>query len=839
MDHSYILRELPNPLKPLRTLSLDLRWTWSHAGDTLWRYLDPAAYETAQNPWVILQNTPHKRLMELADDKNFLHELKLIMDERDTYIKTARWFQENHPNALRGPIAYFSMEIGLGEGLPLYAGGLGVLAGDHLKAASDLGVPLVAVSLLYQQGYFRQMLDAEGRQQEFFPYNDPVSLPIRPARKDDGDWLRVHIDLPGRTLILRVWEAQVGQVTLYLLDSNDPMNSPADRGITGELYGGDRETRLLQEITLGVGGWKALMALGVRPEVMHMNEGHAAFAALERVKAFMRTQSLGFGEALLATRTGNVFTTHTPVKAGFDVFDPALITKYFRDYAETLDIPLNRLLALGRKAQNDQQEPFNMTYLALRTSGAVNGVSRLHGSVSRRIFQPLYPHWPESDVPVNYVTNGVHVPSWDSPHADQLWTKTCGKSRWLGPPEILRKKIEMLSDEDLWEFRNHGRRYFIDYSRERLAQQLRLQGASHQAIVRAESVLDPYTLTLGFARRFTKYKRPTLLLHDEDRLIRLLTNQQRPVQLIIAGKAHPQDEVGKRLVRQMVSFASRPEVRDKVVFLADYDMALAEFLAQGVDLWINTPLRPMEACGTSGMKILVNGGLNLSELDGWWAEAYNPEVGWALDSGTHGQGSSNDAMDAENLYNILEKEAIPTFYDRDNRGIPCEWVNRVRLSMAILTPRFSANRMLVEYVENYYLPAASALSRRTENNTNLACELLKWQQLLEKHWNAIHFLNLEITSNKSDYNFQAQVYLDDLPPGNVHVEIYAEPRGNGEASFRKPMKRIRELSGDINGYIYETTVPNDRPPDHYTPRIIPSHQYANVPLEELHILWYK
>jgi starch phosphorylase len=478
------------------------------------------------------------------------------------------------------------------------------LAGDHLKTASDLGVPIVGVGLLYQQGYFRQMLDAQGRQQEFYPYNDPNSLPISPSTGPGGDRLRIELDLPGRKMALRVWQVKVGRVKLYLLDSNDPLNSPMDRGITGDLYGGGREIRLLQEMLLGIGGWRALVALGIQPAVLHLNEGHAAFATLERVRSFMETHDADFEKALWAIRAGNVFTTHTPVPAGFDEFDSILVSRYFRNYASTLGISLDRMLALGRKGIDDRDGLFNMTYLALRTSGAVNAVSQLHGRVSQRIFQPLYPRWPETDIPVGYVTNGVHVPSWDSPHADEIWTRSCGKTRWLCMPQTFSEQIEALSDDHLWKFRNSGRQQLVDYVRRRLAFQTSILGADNETIDRVQNVLDPNTLTLGFARRFAAYKRPNLLLQDEERLIRLLTDPVRPIQLVVAGKAHPRDEEGKRMVQRMVRFAHRPEIRNRIVFLADYDMLVAERLVQGVDLWVNTPQRPWEACGTSGMKVL-------------------------------------------------------------------------------------------------------------------------------------------------------------------------------------------------------------------------------------------
>lgn len=835
MDHGYLLRTLPNRLEPLIDLALDLRWTWSHVGDALWRHIDPDMWERTQNPWLILQSVSSERLDVLCQDALFIEQLDALLTEREQYHSPPDWFSSEHADSALRKVAYFSMEYGLGEALPMYAGGLGVLAGDHLKAASDLGVPIVALGLLHQQGYFRQLVDANGWQRELYPHNDPMSLPIRPATEADGDWLRIHLPLPGRILSLRVWEVRIGPVNLYLLDSNDPMNSPIDRGITGELYGGDQEVRLLQEIVLGFGGWRILTTLGIEPEVCHLNEGHSALAALERIRLYAESHNTNFEEARWATRAGNVFTTHTPVTAGFDRFAPTLVAQYLQEYADVLQIPLEQLMALGQSTPGES-EPFNMAHLAVRLCGAVNGVSRLHGEVSRRLFQPLFPRWPQSDVPIAHVTNAVHTPSWDSSCADRLWTDSCGKKRWLGTLETLHKDIDAVPDDTLWAFRSEGRNNLIAYVRQRLGFQLGARGASPAEIERVSDVLDPNALTLGFARRFATYKRPDLLLHDEEHLIRLLTNPENPVQLVIAGKAHPEDIPSKRMIQRWIQFTKRPEVCDRVIFLSDYDMALAEQLTQGVDLWINTPRRLWEACGTSGMKVLVNGGLNLSELDGWWAEAYRPEVGWALGDGREHPEPAWDNTEAEQLYRLLEEEVVPCFYNRDARGIPTEWVTRIRDSMATLTPRFSANRMLREYLEDYYLPAAQAYRHRTADGNRLVQSLAHWQRDIRRHWSSIYFLNLTVDTRGDRHHFTVQLYLDELSPDMICAEIYAEGLGNGEP-FREAMRRTGKIHGAVNGYIYEADVPADRPVQHYTPRVIPFHPAASIPIEESHILW--
>ena len=615
----------------LAELALDMRSSWNHATDEVWRDLDSELWEITHNPWVVLQTVSRDKIQHVLSDPVFRNKVDRLVQTRRRTVEAPAWFQQQHSQAPLTCIAYFSMEFMLSEALPIYSGGLGNVAGDQLKAASDLGVPVVGVGLLYQQGYFRQVIDKDGEQEALYPYNDPGQLPITPLRQANGQWLRLEITLPGYSVWLRAWEVQVGRAKLYLLDSNDPANIPVHRGITSQLYGGGPELRLKQEMLLGIGGWRLLDALGIRPEVCHLNEGHAAFAVLERARAFMKEAGQSFEVALAVTRAGNLFTTHTAVAAGFDRFSPALIEQYLGRYAEQkLGIGTRALLALGRQNPDDSSESFNMAYLAIRGSGAVNGVSRLHGKVSRGLFAPLFPRWPASEVPVAHVTNGVHMPSWDSAAADDLWTKACGKGRWLGTTDTLEHDVQKISDADIWQFRAAGNRSLVEYTRQRLSRQLAASGASQGEIDEANHLFDPSALTLGFARRFATYKRPNLLLRDPVRLLRLLTNPKHPVRLIIAGKAHPEDKAGQALIHEWITFIRQPEVRPHVVFLSDYDMLLTEHMVQGVDVWINTPRRPWEASGTSGMKVLVNGGINLSELDGWWAEAYSPDVGLGI-----------------------------------------------------------------------------------------------------------------------------------------------------------------------------------------------------------------
>jgi starch phosphorylase len=732
------------------------------------------------------------------------------------------------------------MEFMLSEALPIYSGGLGNVAGDQLKATSDLGVPVVGVGLLYQQGYFRQIIDKDGAQQALFPYNDPGQLPITPLRQANGEWLRLEIALPGYSVWLRAWQVQVGKVKLYLLDSNDAANFPAHRGITSELYGGGPELRLKQELLLGIGGWRLLGALGIQPEVCHLNEGHAAFAVLERARSFMQETAQPFEVALAVTRAGNLFTTHTAVAAGFDRFAPALIQQYLGGYAEQkLGITLHDLLALGRQNPNDSSESFNMAYLAIRGSGAVNGVSRLHGKVSRHLFEPLFPHWPQDEIPVGHVTNGVHMPTWDSAPADDLWTEACGKDRWLGTTKTLEQDTRRVSDARLWQFRIAASKSLVEYARERLSRQLTASGASSEAVDEAKHLFDPNALTLGFARRFATYKRPNLLLHDPGRLLRLLANPERPVQLILAGKAHPADQAGLALIQEWTHFIRRPETRPHIVFLSDYDMLLTEHLVQGVDVWINTPRRPWEASGTSGMKVLVNGGINLSELDGWWAEAYTPEVGWALGDGLeHGDDPAWDAVEADALYDLLEREVIPEFYTRDESGIPTAWVKRMRESMARLTPRFSAERTVREYTEQHYLPAALAYRERAADKGAVGRQMVNWRQALEQQWATLRFGEVKVQTKGKQHVYEVQVYLNDLDPKAVRVELYADGINGGEP-VRQEMKSVRQLAGASGRTVYRVAVSATRPATDYTARVIPHCDGVAVPLEEAHILWQR
>jgi starch phosphorylase len=824
----------------LAELALDMHWSWNHATDKIWRQLDPTLWELTQNPWVVLQTVSRDKLESALAEPHFRKSIDdLLRGKREAEEKPA-WFQQRHPQSPLKCVAYFSMEFMLSEALPIYSGGLGNVAGDQLKAASDLGVPVVGVGLLYQQGYFRQVIDKDGSQQALYPYNDPGQLPITPLRQPNGEWLRLEIALPGYSVWLRAWQVQVGRVKLYLLDSNDAANFPAHRGITSELYGGGPELRLNQEMILGIGGWRLLEALGIQPDVCHLNEGHAAFAVLERARSFMQANGQPFDVALAATRAGNLFTTHTAVAAGFDRFTPALIEQYLGHYAEKkLGIPLHDLLALGRVNPNDASEPFNMAYLAIRGCGAVNGVSRLHGQVSRKLFEPLFLRWPADEVPIGHVTNGVHMPTWDSPAADEFWTKACGKNRWLGMTGNLEQNIRRVSDAELWKFRTAASQPLIDYARQRLARHYAAAGAASEVVEQARHLFDPNALTLGFARRFATYKRPNLLLQDPERLLRLITNPQRRVQLVIAGKAHPADMAGQALIKEWIQFIRRSDVRPHAIFLSDYDMHLTSHLVQGVDVWINTPRRPWEACGTSGMKVLVNGGINLSELDGWWAEAFVPDLGWSLGDGQeHGSDPSWDKAEAEMLYDALEREVIPEFYNRNDKGIPTAWVARMRESMARLTPRFSADRTVREYTEQHYLPAAIKYLHRAADKGVVGRHIVERRNNFDQKWAALHFGELKVESRDGQNVFQVQVCLNGLDPKTLRVELYADGI-SGSSPVRQQMSLAHPLADESGGYVYWATASAVRPSADYTARVVPHCDGAAIPLEDARILWQR
>ena len=680
-----LVPRLPERLSKLLDIANNLWWCWNPDAVNLFFRIDRDLWaQTHENPRLLLGEVGQVRLEELAKSDSFLAHMDRVWDSLQEYMSTHRWAAHNPqaPNDML--VVYLSAEFGLHECLSIYSGGLGVLAGDHLKAASDLGLPLVGVGLLYREGYFRQYLNADGWQQELYPRNDFYNMPIQLERDAAGKPMTIEVEYPGRMVKAYIWKCQVGRVPLYLLDCDHEDNQPVDRAITGQLYGGDRETRIRQEIMLGMGGVLAMQQLGLRPSVYHMNEGHAAFMTLQRIKELVRRDGLSFREASETVKAGSFFTTHTPVPAGNDMFDPGLVDTYFRKYCQDVHISLEELLSYGRQNPHDTREPFCMTVLALKLSAGANGVSKLHGEVSRDMWALTWKDIPEDEVPITSITNGIHTRSWISQDLADLYDRYLGPG-WINSPDdqSIWEHIDEVPDTELWRTHERRRERLVNFARRRLSRQLEGRGAPSLERRMAMEVLDPEVITIGFARRFATYKRATLLLRDPERLKRLLCDPHRPVQLIIAGKAHPADTAGKEIIRQLVHFARNPETRGRVVFLEDYDINVARYMVQGVDCWLNTPRRPMEASGTSGMKASMNGALNCSILDGWWVEGYDASLGWAIGAGEDYPESAyaiQDSVEANALYTLLEKEIVPLFYDRGRDGLPRAWIRMMKAS---------------------------------------------------------------------------------------------------------------------------------------------------------------
>jgi starch phosphorylase len=844
-----IVPSLPAPLEPLRKLAYNLRWAWSHETIELFRRLDSDLWETTEhNPVLMLGTIDQEQLVAAASDVGFLAHLERVSQNLEAYINTqSDWFSRTH-GAMDGPlVAYFSAEFGMTECMSIFAGGLGVLAGDHLKSASDLGVPLIGVGLLYQQGYLRQYLNEAGWQQEVYEDNDFHNLPLTLERRTDGTPLSVEVAYPGRGVTAQVWRVQVGRVSLYLLDTNIPANGPDDRDITHKLYGGGLEMRIEQEMMLGIGGYRALEALGLQPTVYHINEGHAAFLALERVRRLMQTHALSFAETREAASAGAVFTTHTPVEAGHDYFPPELMERYFANYVRDLGLSFQEFLALGRQNPADSSESFCMTVLALRMAARSNGVARLHGQVSRRMWQGLWPEVPEDEIPIVHITNGVHFPSWISRDMKELYDRYLGP-RWREEPadQSVWQRTERISAEELWRTHERRRERLVSFARRRLRAQMDRRGASQTQIEAADEVLNPEALTIGFARRFAPYKRATLLLRDPDRLERILTDPDRPVQVIFGGKAHPRNDPGKELIRQIVDVARQERFRRHMVFLEDYDMSVARYLVQGADVWLNTPLRPREASGTSGMKATANGVLNLSVLDGWWDEAYQPEVGWAIGRGEmYDDREYQDQVEAEALYDLLEREVVPLFYDRGVNGLPRRWIGHMKASIGTLSCYFNTHRMVQEYTEHFYLPSAQRYWQLSADDMARAKALAAWKTRVLGGWSQVRverveterFTELQVGDK---FHAKARVHLGSLTPDDVRVELYlGRVDAGGELVGAKATAMHPVGQGKVGSYFFEASdVTCSASGQHgYTVRVLPHHPDLTTPFLPELIVW--
>ena len=775
-----VVAALPEDLEPLGELAGNLWWCWHTDAFELFRRLDPDVWEKVNhNPVRLLAETAQDRINAAAHDASYVAAVRRVREKLEEYLDAATWFRDAHSDLGQTRIAYFSAEFGLNECLPIYSGGLGILAGDHLKSASDLGLPLVGVGLLYREGYFRQYLSGDGWQQEFYPDLDFYTMPLHIERGEDGEPVVVDVAYPGRTVKAQVWRVQVGRVPLFLLDANLPENQPADREITARLYGGDLDRRITQEILLGIGGVRALDKLGISPEIYHMNEGHSAFLALERTGQAMAEHSVAFGEAAEAIAASNVFTTHTPVPAGNDVFPEGLMWKYFQRQSKALGLAWEEFMALGRQRPSDKGEAFCMTVLALKLAAAKNGVSKLHGDVSRAMWQQIWPDTPQQEVPITSITNGVHAASWLSYDLALLFDRYLGP-QWVDRPidGSIWPGVERIPDSELWRTHERRRERLVAVARARLRDQLIQRGASLREVETAAEVLDPEALTIGFARRFATYKRATLLFRDMERLNRLLNDPRREVQILFAGKAHPNDQQGKEMIRQIVQVSRKEGFREKIVFLEDYDMCLAHYLASGVDVWLNTPRRPLEASGTSGMKIAVNGGLNISVLDGWWCEGYAPENGWAIGRGEqYDNHETQDAVETQALYDLLEKEVVPMFYDRGNDGLPRKWIRMMKATLRKVWPTFNTNRMVHEYAERFYVPGITRARKLSRNGLADGVALARWGQRLRAAWHAIKVVAVDLDARAElkagdQLPVRAAVRLGEITPDDVSVQLY-------------------------------------------------------------------
>ncbi|MFH1122032.1 MAG: alpha-glucan family phosphorylase [Pseudomonadota bacterium] len=798
--------KIPQPIESIRALSENLWFVWNYEGEGLFRQMDSDLWEdTRENPVEFLGRLKQSELQSLAVDEGFCAHLERVKQQFDRYMiekPNLKVFGEKGRPFL---VAYFTAECAVADCLPIYSGGLGILAGDHLKSASDLNLPVIGVSLAYQKGYFRQYLIQDGWQMESYPVNQFPTMPVSLVKNPEGIPIKISIDLKGEEVKVQAWRVNIGRTRLFLLDTNLKENSDWAKDITSQLYGGDREMRIRQEIILGIGGVRMLRAMGVEPAVFHMNEGHSAFAVFERIRQLREDPGLSFNEALELVRVTSVFTTHTPVPAGIDTFHPDLVRTYFESFAKSMGISIHVLLGFGRQDPRDREEPFSMAVLALRLANWINGVSRLHAKVSRKMWQKIWPRTPETDLPITHVTNGVHIPSWISKSMAENYDRYLGP-RWIEDPDNVKiwERVDKIPDPELWRTHERERERLVAFARRRLRDQLAKRGASNRDLALADEVLNTETLTIGFARRFAPYKRAHLILRDIERLERILTNEKRPAQIVFAGKAHPQDRPGKELIKNLVQTSNKESLRRHMVFLEDYDLDIGRTMVQGVDIWLNTPRRPLEACGTSGMKAVANGAHHLSVLDGWWDEGYGREIGWAIGNGEEYEDHDfQDELESRALYDILEKDIIPIFYERGQDGIPRRWVAMMKASMHKLCPMFNTHRMVSEYWQRCYLPAAERGSRLSENEREGLKSLAKWREKVMYNWanvaiKAIRMKELPDLEVGAPYPVEADVFLGELLPEDVMVEAYAgrlDPSGRFVDRFTHVMEP-KETVGD-------------------------------------------
>jgi starch phosphorylase len=810
-----VLPQLPARLRALHTLAHNMWWCWNHEAVSLFRRIDDDLFEaTGNSPVKLLGTIDQVRFDQLLRDEGFLAHMDRVNDALERYMSARTWFHETYSEAKDFRVAYFSAEFGIHESVPIYSGGLGVLAGDHLKSASDLGLPLIGIGLMYREGFFRQYLNVDGWQQESYPENDFFNLPLVPELQD-GSPLLIRVPFPGREVWARVWRIQVGRVPLYLLDTNITQNNAEDRQITGRLYGGDNDMRIRQEMILGIGGFRALRALGKVPTVCHMNEGHSAFCGLERIRVLMEECGLGFAAAREAIAAGTCFTTHTPVPAGNDVFPPQLVDHYFSSYIPQLNIDRAEFMGLGRQNPRDENEGFCMTVLAIHLANTANGVSKLHGRVSRKMWRNIWPDLPEIEIPITSITNGVHTRSWLAPEMAQLYDRYLG-IQWEDRPTdyAIWKRVDHIPDAELWRTHERRRERLVAFARARLRGQLRRRGAPPAEIARADEVLDPEALTIGFARRFATYKRGSLIFKNLDRLSAIINNKDRPVQLMFAGKAHPRDHGGKELIAEILHIARRPEFRRRVVFIEDYDINVARHLVQGIDVWLNNPRRPLEASGTSGMKVCCNGGINLSILDGWWTEGYAQNNGWAIGAGEeYTDLAYQDEVESRAIYDLLEQEITPQFYTRSSDGLPRGWLKVMKQSISTICPFFNTNRMVQEYIEKCYWPSAQRHQSLLSDNMKRAAELAQWRRRLTQGWPQIRVEGVESKGGDpmhvgAELEVRARINLGSLAPNDVEVQLFHGLVDSfGEISSPRTVPMLQNGDRDGSAWTFHGSIP--------------------------------
>jgi starch phosphorylase len=833
---------LPEPLNPLQELAFNLRWSWDHRTRDLFRWVDPQIWElTFHDPVRLLSLVGRQRLEQLAADPAFMGFLGEMHDDLRRYLEAPRWFQNRAASPLRG-VAYFSPEFGIAEALPQYSGGLGVLAGDHLKAASSLGIPLTGVGLMYRLGYFRQYLDADGWQEERYPVLDPHSMALELVED-----VRISVDLAGSLLEAQVWRARIGRVELYLLDADVDANDDEVRSVTDRLYGGGTEHRVRQEILLGIGGVRALDAVGVETQVFHTNEGHAGFLGLERIRRLIAAEGLRWDEAVEATRAGTVFTTHTPVPAGIDRFPRELMERYFTGWADECGIGIDALMSLGHFPDEDSNAPFNMAVMGLRLAARSNGVARLHGRTSREMFQLLWPTVPAEETPIGSITNGVHGRTWVSSQMDDLYSKYVSPA-WdeAGPEEWAR--IDDARDDELWRAREQGRDALVSFVRGRLRKSLTDRGVSVSDTAWTDDVLDPRYLIVGFSRRFATYKRATLLLSQPDRLRRLLLDDQRPLQLVFSGKAHPADDLGKEMIAEIVRFSRDPAVRHRFTFVEDYDISVARALYQGSDVWLNTPRRPMEASGTSGEKAALNGALNCSILDGWWDEMFDGANGWAISSAESILDLEHrDEVEANSLFELLERQIIPLFYDQGRGQFPRGWVSRVKASLRSLGPKVMASRMVRDYLNQMYEPIALQSDALTTDGHARARQLARWKKRVTAAWPEVkvdvNHDDVGLVDLGAEREVTAEVHLGSLSPDDVAVELLHGPVAAGDELTETTVVRLDRVDDGAGASAgsavrYRGRFSADQAGRHgYAVRVVPAHRDLVVPVEMGCVAW--